>query len=164
MKPSRYVIPRGVVDKTSAFLAVSAKARIEVVVFWSVIIRGKTVRIESAWLPRQYSGEGLFLVPGDEMFALNKEIYERGERLLAQVHTHPSLAFHSSTDSEFAVTSTEGGLSIVVPEFGAVAVDSVLDCAYFIFDSGSWRRLDAPEAKRCLKFEARACLRLSDEP
>jgi hypothetical protein len=154
VKPVRYVVPKAVVDRTSEYLQISSRERIEVVVFWSGFIRGQTRRMSRVWLPRQYSGSGLFMVPGKELFALNKEIYELGERLLAQVHTHPSLAFHSSTDSEFAVTDMEGGLSVVVPEFGRVRVDSIEECAFFVFERGSWRELPKIEATERLSFES----------
>jgi hypothetical protein len=152
MRPVRYVIPQAVVDRTSEYLRISLREEIEVVVFWSGFVHGQTRRMAHVWLPKQYSGAGLFMVPGDELFALNKEIYELGERLLAQVHTHPTLAFHSSTDSEFAVTDMEGGLSIVVPEFGRVGVDSIEQCAFFVFESGGWRQLSKSEAAQRVSF------------
>ena len=154
MKPARYVVPRAVVNRTSEFLQISSREQIEVVVFWSGLVRGLTRRMSHVWLPKQYSGSGLFMVPGEELFALNKEIYELGERLLAQVHTHPSLAFHSSTDSEFAVTDMEGGLSVVVPEFGRVQVDSLEECAFFVFERRAWRELPKTEAAERVSFES----------
>lgn len=93
------------------------------------------------------------MIPGDELFKLNKSIYEAGERLVAQVHTHPTLAFHSDTDSEYSVTSMENGLSIVVPYFGAVSIESFSECAYFIYERGRWTKLSVLEIQRVMIFE-----------
>jgi hypothetical protein len=152
-RPSKVIVPRAVVRKTEEHLQLSARAQTEIVVLWSGIIRGRTTRVCRVWLPRQVVDVGFFAIPGDELFALNKEIYELGERLVAQVHTHPTLAFHSDADSEYAVTSTEGGLSIVVPQFGRVGIEATKDCAYFLFRYGRWRALSESEIRALMRFE-----------
>lgn len=151
--PQKFIVPERVVRETQRRLQLSALKRTEIVVLWSGTIIDGTIRVSRVWLPHQFVDEGFFAIPGEELFALNKEIYELGERLVAQVHTHPTLAFHSETDSEFAVTSMEGGLSIVVPEFGMASIKSTRECAYFLFESGSWRGLSGSEVKALMKFE-----------
>lgn len=151
--PSCYAITNDVLEQTQDYLRISADRKIEVVVLWSGILDGTTARVRRAWLPNQYVAEGLFVIPGEELFALNKEIFELGERLVAQVHTHPTLAFHSETDEEFAVTAMEGGLSIVVPRFGLAHVASPDECAYFVFRAGRWRHLSRTEVRRFVRFE-----------
>lgn len=146
------IVPRRIVFETEEHLKLSARGQTEIVVLWSGVVRGSTITVTHVWLPRQFVDIGFFAIPGDELFALNKQIYELGERLVAQVHTHPTLAFHSEADSEYAVTSMEGGLSIVVPDFGLANLRSAKDCAYFIFDSGSWRKLSQSEVVSLVKF------------
>ncbi|MDG6970590.1 MAG: Mov34/MPN/PAD-1 family protein [Nitrososphaerota archaeon] len=121
-------------------------------ILWSGVVKDGLADVMSAWLPRQYASPGFFAIPGDELFALNKTIYELGEQIVAQVHTHPTLAFHSETDSEFAVTAMEGGLSIVIPDFGDAPLESLSKCAYFRFMSGRWNRLSHPEVKRLVRY------------
>jgi hypothetical protein len=146
------MISREVMDETKEYLKFSTRAHTELVILWSGLIEDKVARVVSVWLPKQYVNSGFFEIPGDELFELNKAIYERGERLIAQVHTHPTLAFHSDVDSEFAVTAMEGGLSIVVPDFGQTPLDSLSKCAYFRFHSGRWGRLSRTEARSLVRF------------
>lgn len=148
-----YIVSKSALEKTKEFLKISQEEQSEVVILWSGEIKGNTVRIKTAWLPFQYTDVGFFMIPGDELFNLNRMIFESGERLVAQVHTHPNLAFHSDADSEFSVTSMEKGLSIVVPNFGATSVKSYSECAYLIYKEGKWVRLSPSEARHHIRYE-----------
>lgn len=148
-----FTISNRVLEKTKEFLKISQLKQSEIVILWSGKIKDGMVRVQNAWLPLQYSDAGFYVIPGDELFKLNKSIYEAGERLVAQVHTHPTLAFHSDTDSEYSVTSMENGLSIVVPYFGAVSIESFSECAYFIYERGRWTKLSVLEIQRVMIFE-----------
>lgn len=148
-----FIVTKSVLEKTVEFLKISEKKQTEVVILWSGEIRGCTVKIKTAWLPFQYSDVGFFMIPGDELFKLNRTIFESGERLVAQVHTHPTLAYHSDTDSEFSVTSMENGLSIVVPHFGATSIKSYLECAYYVYKDRKWARLSPSDARHHIKYE-----------
>lgn len=68
-----------------------------------------------------------------------RDIWERlgTERrsIRAQVHVHPGRAFHSSTDDGFAIVSTEGFLSLVLPRFAAAPL--ALEDAYLARIDGS---------------------------
>ena len=148
-----FIVSKSALEKTIEFLKISEKEQSEVVILWSGEIKGRTARIKTAWLPFQYSDVGFFMIPGDELFKLNRSIFEYGERLVAQVHTHPTLAFHSDTDSEYSVTSMENGLSIVVPHFGATNINSYLECAYYIYKDGKWVKLSPSDARHHIKYE-----------
>ena len=102
-----FVVSKSAIEKTVEFLKISEKKQTEVVILWSGKIKGNTVRITTAWLPIQYSDVGFFMIPGDELFKLNRTIFESGERLVAQVHTHPTLAFHS--DAVWTFISFDAG-------------------------------------------------------
>ena len=47
-----------------------------------------------------------------------QELAAGGEKLLAQLHTHPGPAFHSEADDRLALPRHTGAISIVVPHFG----------------------------------------------
>ena len=48
---------------------------------------------------------------------MNVWLFENDLRLIAQVHTHPTEAYHSETDDAFPIVTTEGALSLVIPNF-----------------------------------------------
>lgn len=78
--------------------------------------------VTQAFVPEQKSisnedGVGYF-VSTETLFRLNRDLSESGLRLIAQVHSHPGEAYHSEADDRYAIVTAEGGLSLVVPNFG----------------------------------------------
>lgn len=51
------------------------------------------------------------------------ELAREGRTVLAQVHTHEGIAFHSPTDDGWPLVSTPGFLSLVLPHFALNDVD-----------------------------------------
>jgi hypothetical protein len=93
-------------------------------VLWSGRPSGETTfSVEAVHVPRQSSyrtqGGLLVRVDGDELHRLNAWLYEHEQVLASQVHAHPTDAYHSETDDAYPIVTSEGGLSIVVPDFCA---------------------------------------------
>jgi hypothetical protein len=148
------IVPQDVLQKTREYLRLSKKHQVEVILLWSA---GKedshTKHVKKVWLPRQLSAEAYFEIPSEELFELNKELFKTRQVLVAQVHTHPTKAFHSETDDEYALVDHVGGYSIVVPDFGTVAPSDFEKCAYFVREPHAWRELSTQEARWKIQFE-----------
>ena len=90
---------------------------------WSGVQQGGSFTIRTATVPRQRairSADGVcVVVEGEALHQFNVETYRRGERFIAQVHTHPGRAYHSEMDDRYAVVTSPGGLSLVVPDIAA---------------------------------------------
>ncbi len=103
------------------------------------------VDIAAAYVPDQLAkshAKGLSVtVPGAELDRLNREWLVAGEFLAAQVHSHPTWPFHSSTDDGYAMVTQLGGLSIVVGLFGYVPMNDLASCAVYRLDEAGWRWL-----------------------
>ncbi len=151
VQPTLFV-PRPILEETERLLAVSSERKTEMVLLWSGRPRPGEIAVARVWLPRQVVSRGFFLIPSDELFELNRDLHAIGHVLVAQLHTHPTLAFHSETDDRYAVTSSEGGLSVVVPHFGLVSPAEVEQCAYFCFRGGKWCRLSPISAREAVRF------------
>jgi hypothetical protein len=67
----------------------------------------------------------------------------RDERYVARIHSHPGLAFHSSTDDANPAITFDGALSIVVPYFGLGLRRGLDACAVLQLRSGRWVDLPA---------------------
>ncbi len=93
------------------------------------------------------SKDGLFVtVDGEALFRVNQAMYERGEILAAQIHSHPTTAFHSDTDDCFSLVTLRGALSVVVPDFGARGLDAIEDWAWLrLTGLATWRPLAPPD-------------------
>jgi hypothetical protein len=144
----RFVLPRRLVEEAEEALQAAGREGAERFVLWSGVTDGPTFRVLTQHVPRQtaYRFEsGLCVrVDGSELHRLNTWLYENGEQLAIQVHTHPTDAYHSDTDDAFAMVTTHGGLSIVVPWFGADGM-FVAGTAADRLTSAGWRLIDPVE-------------------
>ena len=119
----------------------------ELLVLWigNVDSRAGVGEVLHAFIPRQNpisSEEGVgYFVSGETLFELNRDLSATGMRLIAQVHSHPTVAYHSDADDRYAIVTREGGLSLVVPDFGAAAPDP-RNWAIYRLQAGKWVELD----------------------
>lgn len=136
----QFVVPRSLVESTVEVLQEIGGRGFEAFVLWGgQFHESDNFRFTSAYCPEQQTSSGeeglLVVVDGDALFRANRAFYERGEILAAQVHSHPTAAYHSSTDDEFPMMTLVGGLSAVVPDFASAGSAGT--------DSWAWYRLTA---------------------
>lgn len=121
----------------------------ELLVLWLGDIDSKgCATVRSAFVPKQNpiageDGVGYF-VTGETLFHLNRSLSETGLRLIAQVHSHPTAAYHSDADDRYAIVTADGGLSLVVPNFGHAAADPA-EWAVYRLRHNDWQELSDHE-------------------
>lgn len=116
------VIPDSVLAPTLEFLQDRGRLRHEGFVVWGGKPDGEDgLHFTSCYVPEQTAhktADGLLVVvEGEALFRMNRAFYERGEIAAGQVHTHPTDAYHSTTDDHFPLVTLCGALSLVVPDF-----------------------------------------------
>jgi hypothetical protein len=137
-----FLVPLELVEKTLEPLQEAGREGWEAFILWGGRLNEPTRELQfvSAYFPRQTasrSDEGLLvLVEGDALFRVNRAFYEQGLLLAGQVHSHPTDAYHSTTDDSFPLMTLIGGLSAVVPDFGAGGREAL--------DRWAWYRLIGP--------------------
>lgn len=153
---NEFVISPGILEKTLVSLREYGARRLECLVLWLGNVEESRALVTGVLVPQQESissedGVGYF-VNTQTLFLLNKALNETGVKLLAQVHSHPTEAYHSDADDQFAIVTAEGGLSLVVPDFGRVAPDLSLWAVYRLTD-GFWRELNESEVRRLFSVQ-----------
>lgn len=139
-----FVIEGHVLAETIQFLQEVGAAGYEGFVLWAgTIDKADTFRFRTALIPEQQAmatGGGLLVVvDGKALFDINKQVYERGEILGGQVHTHPTSAYHSSTDDDYPLVTLVGALSVVLPDFARNAPNDIEAWAWYrLADYGTW--------------------------
>jgi hypothetical protein len=139
-------LPSQVRETTRNHLRDVGREGLEGMVLWAGRMAGGTsFQVTDTIIPRQEghrTEHGLAVsVPGDELHRINMWLYRHKLRLIAQVHSHPTHAYHSETDDQFAIATALGCFSLVVPDF-AVRPFSLTECAIYRLTKGSWWRLD----------------------
>ncbi len=138
----RVHVPQRVADATQATLREAGRRGFEAFVLWAGVINGTEFEVTGAVTPAQRglrTPEGVSVhVDGEELHRLNVWLYENALRLVAQIHSHPTGAFHSETDDAFAIATVAGSVSIVVPNFAEAPFD-LRECAlYRLASTGEW--------------------------
>jgi hypothetical protein len=132
------------------FMRSAGKMELEGMVLWAGQQDGDVFRVTELIIPRQRglrTSDGLCaIVDGAELARLNMHLYRNSLELVAQVHTHPGAAYHSETDDQYAIATTIGCFSIVVPSF-AVRDYPLQECAvYRLNAAGRWLEVDESQA------------------
>jgi hypothetical protein len=117
-------------------------------ILWSGIAEGGEFRFRTAHAPRQTAyrfRDGLAVkVSGSALHRLNRWLLDNNEVLAAQVHAHPTDAFHSETDDTYPIVTARGGLSLVAADF---ARRGLMDrsSALFRLAAEGWTEVSRPE-------------------
>lgn len=139
-----FYVDQSVIDFTVRFLAEVGRQGFEGLVLWGGrrTADDHDAEIVLAVAPQQHASRGedgvLVTVDGEELFRVNVDFYGRGLLLCAQVHSHPTEAYHSDTDDAFAVITIPGGLSLVLPWFAREGLDADTTAVYRLSTSGEW--------------------------
>jgi hypothetical protein len=153
-KVKKFVIPQTVVAETEAALRRRGAEGYECFVLWSGRQSDSTFSVRTTHVPAQTSyqlPEGLLVrVDGPALHALNLWLFENEETLGAQVHAHPSRAYHSATDNTYPIVTTVGGLSLVAPDFCAGGLLCRGIAGYRLTPNG-WYRLRRRRLRRLLE-------------
>jgi len=145
----RFVIPDTVLDPTLDALVAAGRNGHEAFAVWGAVVShdGTEVAFRSCTVPRQtphVTSHGLLVeVSGQALFEVNRALFQRGEILAGQVHTHPTDAYHSDTDDHFPLVTLAGALSVVVPDFARGWRDDMRRWAWYrLTGQGTWAELD----------------------
>ncbi len=152
---SQFVVPITIVHATDTQLRSAGRTHSECFVLWSGVQEQDTFWVRNVHVPQQTAyrfPEGLCVrVEGDELHRLNVWLYEHGEQLAVQVHSHPTEAYHSETDDTYPIVTVRGGLSLVVPDFARAGLLGDGVACYRLGFSG-WDALSPDDVKRIIHF------------
>lgn len=143
--PRTFTVSKDVVRRTEQALRRAGRDGYEAFVLWSGQLDETTFVVRTAHVPRQTgykTREGLLVrVDADALHQLNVWLYQHDEVLGAQVHAHPTEAFHSTTDDRYPIVTTVGSLSIVAADFCRHGVMHRSSAAYRLLRKG-WAQVD----------------------
>jgi len=143
-----------IVATTEAAIRRAGADGYELFVLWTGTASDDVFTVRTPHVPAQTSyrlDTGLCVrVGGDELHRLNMWLYEAGEVLAVQIHSHPTQAYHSDTDDTYPMVTQLGGLSIVLPDFGVHGLTGPGVAMYRLTASG-WQQLRDHTATQLLK-------------
>jgi hypothetical protein len=144
----RFLVSSSIVAKTEENLREAGSEGYEMFVLWSGRAAGHQFEFRTAHAPRQTSyrlKNGLAVrVEGEALHRLNRWLLDNDEVLAAQVHAHPTEAFHSDTDDTYPIVTARGGLSLVAADFARDGLMATSSALFRLSDAGWDEVLDLP--------------------
>lgn len=130
------------------------KKGLEGFALWAGVVHGAVFHVRSAIIPAQTGmrarGQVCVTVSAEELHRINVWLFNQGFTLIAQLHSHPTEAFHSDTDNAFPIATAVGSLSIVVPNFGAGKFALSRCAVYRLTFDGRWKQLSSADVSRLI--------------
>ena len=155
MRP-QIIIPREIQAQTIAHIRVCGDRRAEGYVTWSGIQIEDKTHVKSVLIPRNGGLESFGSVEftDESLEEIADEVISRGEKLVAQVHSHPFEAFHSEVDNQYPIIHRRGFLSIVIPFFGRHGFEEFGRYrVYEYVENNHWKELSQKAMKRRFHIE-----------
>jgi hypothetical protein len=137
---SRIVVPLSIVDETLD--ALRRFGAVENIVYWAGLEEDDHARIVRLIEPEAHRTRRYVRVDGEEVARIVNEIYERGEVLIVQLHTHPAAEDHSETDDCGTVSKRNGFISLVVPFFALLSKPNAPLWFGYELQDGAWFEFD----------------------
>lgn len=150
----RVLVPRMKIIESHAHLQRVGAEALEGFVLWAGSLSGDTFCVQETVIPVQtglrIAGGVCVSVGAEELHRINVWLYKHKLTLIAQLHSHPTNAFHSETDDSFPIVTTVGGFSIVVPNFARQQIRPN-DCAvYRLLPQQGWVRMVARDVRETI--------------
>jgi Prokaryotic homologs of the JAB domain len=150
-------VPRNCVDDLHAHLRKVGREGHEGLGLWVGRQAGDHFQVHKTLIPAQRhirTADGVCVVTGpEELHRINVWLYRQQLALIAQIHSHPGRAYHSSTDDEYAIATTVGCLSLVVPDFARAPFDLRNVASYRLDGRGVWRALTAGQVEQMISIK-----------
>lgn len=129
----------------------AGRRHVEGVALFAGTRNGEVFNISRTIIPEQSAGdvEGglLYVVKGDELHRISLELFDSGLQLIAQIHSHPGVAYHSETDDAYPIVTVVGGISIVVPNFARGGINLKEWAVYQLSINNQWIGLSNEQKK-----------------
>lgn len=149
-------VPQQAIDATVNFLRHRGTMGLEAFSLWAGTADGNIFKVQANIVPAQeghVTDDGVAVSVGPaELHRLNVWLYENKMTLIAQIHSHPTEAYHSETDDTYPIATTVGCLSIVIPNFARQPF-SIGRCAIYRLDEcKQWSYLDTTGAAKLINI------------
>jgi hypothetical protein len=151
----RVIVPQHAALEVQDFLRQAGRLGCEGFAVWAGQQTSDTeFRVIEAVIPdqrpiRMHSGIMVMIGP-QELHRLNVWLHENNLTVIAQIHSHPTEAYHSEADDHLAIATVVGSFSFVVPDFAAAPFSLATWAPYRLSPDGLWRELDGRDVERIL--------------
>lgn len=152
----RVNVPKKIALDGHKFLRLVGQRGSEGLVLWVGVVNDTAFDVTDLVIPNQkgvISDDGVcVIIDTEELRRLNYALYHAKKELIAQLHSHPTDAYHSDTDDEYPVVTTMGGLSLVAPDFASRPFDLRDYATYRLSKHATWDEMREKDVLNLIKI------------
>lgn len=152
----KVIFPREVIYETFDFLRNIGAQGYEAAGLFLGKSDNNTFNVLRSYIPEQQTFKTesglMYKVDGNELNILYDWLFEHQQSLFAQIHTHPTHAYHSELDDEKCIVTKIGGLSIVIPNFARDPINIDNWAVYRLYRSRGWERIDRKQVRELINI------------
>ena len=131
-------IPNKVLLSTFYFLRKNGERKLESHAIWVGKENLSTFKVLDVWFPKQSNDFISYEVLDEEVHRINVRLNKLGLTAIAQVHTHPCSAYHSTTDDNWPILVLPGSFSVVIPDYGFIEEENLDEWAVYRYNGTEW--------------------------
>lgn len=135
----KIIIPKSIISETFNFLRCHGKNGKEAHAILAGLEQNKIFKITRTLFPKQNNDTYTYEVLDGEDHEINVQMYELKIVAIAQIHTHPANAYHSSIDDEGSSLVIPGSFSIVIPDYGYIDNMNIDNWAVYRYTDLKWK-------------------------
>ena len=153
IKSQNVVISDHLIKKTITILRQYGKSLCEGFVLWVASENKQYYQVQDVWNPSQENYHFQYFIPEEEVYKICVQLNKKKLVPIAQIHSHPGRAYHSTTDDDYAILHLPNLFSIVVPDFGDIKYNRFFDdCVVFQLINNSWIEQKIDQVKKTFKI------------
>ncbi len=107
-----------IVEETLRELQYNGRKSKERMILWLGKRGGDEINVKEIFIPRQKNSKISIRIEQIGMNQIFSKLRNSGLMVAVQIHSHPDYAFHSYSDDILSIIRHEGGISLVIPNFG----------------------------------------------
>ena len=135
---NKIILSYSIIEKTLKFFVDYGQANLEAFAIWVGKELQNIFEIKEVWFPEQENTMISYYISDIYVHNLNVKLNKEKCSAIAQIHTHPGDAFHSSVDDEHSILSIPGSFSIVIPDYGNIPVNAIDEWLVYRLIDGKW--------------------------
>jgi len=131
-------LPYSIVTETFEFFKDNGKYDLETCAIWVGEAYLDIFEVKEVWFPKQENTMISYYIPDIDVHNINVRLNKNKYSAIAQLHTHPREAFHSSVDDDYTILTLPGSFSIVIPDYGNIPNCAIDDWVVYRLLNGEW--------------------------
>ncbi len=131
-------LPSSIIEETLQFFVDYGQYNLEACAIWVGEELQNIFEVKEVWFPEQKNTMITYYISDIDVHNINVKLNKKKYSAIAQLHTHPGNAYHSSIDDKHTILNLPGSFSIVIPDYGNIPINAIDEWVVYRLLNGEW--------------------------